>query len=171
MSTIVSFSSFLGLLIFFCTCIIHVIISAISSHITGHTHYNMEYVQCCGISERKVRIRDCINGIRTMRITVSLCFHLSHRQPVIAVFRPILMCIMRRHHPITRRVYKVPRSNSLWNNDGHHSLIKWRFVINGGMDGFSRMIVYLHCSTNNLSATMMTLFYKAIEKYGIPSRV
>ena len=33
------------------------------------------------------------------------------------------------------------------------------------------MIVYLHCSTNNISATVMTLFYEAIEKYGIPSRV
>ena len=81
------------------------------------------------------------------------------------------MCIMRCHQPITRRVYKVPGSNSPWHNDGHHSLIKWRFVINGGIDGFSRMIVYLHCSTNNLSATVMTLYYEAIEKYGIPSRV
>ena len=33
--------------------------------------------------------------------------------------------------------------------DGHHSLVNWGFVIHGGIDGFSRLIVYLHCSTNN----------------------
>ena len=47
-----------------------------------------------------------------------------------------LNSMMRRHHPITRRVYKVPGSNSLWHIDGHHSLIKWRFVVHGGIDGF-----------------------------------
>ena len=31
--------------------------------------------------------------------------------------------------------------------------------------------MYLHCSTNNRSATVMTLFHEAIQKYGIPSRV
>ena len=33
--------------------------------------------------------------------------------------------------------------------DGHHKLINWRFVIHGGIDGFSRSIVYLKCSPNN----------------------
>ena len=73
-------------------------------------------------------------------------------------------------HPI-RRVYKVPGANSLWHIDWHHKLIRWRFVIHGGIDGFSRMIVYLHCSTNNRSATVMTLFHEAVQKYGLPSRV
>ena len=82
-----------------------------------------------------------------------------------------LNSMMRRHHLITRRVYKVPGSNSLWHIDGHHSLIRRRFVIHGGIDVFSRMITYLHCSTNNLSATVMILFYQAIQKYEVPSRV
>ena len=33
------------------------------------------------------------------------------------------------------------------------------------------MIVYLHCSTNNKSSTVMTEFYEATRMYGIPSRV
>ncbi len=37
--------------------------------------------------------------------------------------------------------------------NGHHKLINWRFVIHGGIDGFSRSIVYLKCSPNNYAAT------------------
>eukprot|EP00794_Sanderia_malayensis_P008493 gene8493-9400_t len=32
---------------------------------------------------------------------------------------------------VTRRTYYVPWPNSLWHMDGHHSLIRWKFVIHG----------------------------------------
>ena len=44
-------------------------------------------------------------------------------------------------------------------------------VIHGGIDGYSRMIVYLECSTNNRSLTVYRLFRQATEEYGVPSRV
>lgn len=75
------------------------------------------------------------------------------------------------HPAITRRVYQVPGANSLWHIDGHHSLIRWRFVIHAGVDGFSRMLVYLQCSTNNRAYTVFSAFKGAIEDYGVPSRV
>ena len=34
-------------------------------------------------------------------------------------------------------------------SDGNHKLIHWNMVIHGGVDGFSRLILYLHCSNNN----------------------
>ncbi len=43
----------------------------------------------------------------------------------------------------------VPGPNSLWHIDGHHSLIRRKIVVHGGIDGYSRLIVYLHASTNN----------------------
>lgn len=49
---------------------------------------------------------------------------------------------------ITRRVYYVPGPNSLWHIGGHHSLITWGFVIHGAIDGYSRLITYLHCLTH-----------------------
>jgi len=55
--------------------------------------------------------------------------------------------------------------------DGHHKLIRWRFVIHGGIDGFSRCIVFLRCSTNNKSETVTALFLEAVNQFGLPSRV
>ena len=64
-----------------------------------------------------------------------------------------LSCLLRLHQPISRRRYSVPGPNSLWHIDGHHSLICWGFDIRGGVDGFSRLIVYLYCSANNKADT------------------
>ena len=72
---------------------------------------------------------------------------------------------------ITRRVYQVPGANSLWHIDGHHSLVRWRFIVHAGVDGFSRMLVFLQCSTNNRADTVFSAFKSAIKDYGVPSRV
>ena len=55
--------------------------------------------------------------------------------------------------------------------DGHHKLIRWGFVTHAGIDGFSRMIVYMKCSTNNRSTTVYGLFLEAVQSFGLPSRV
>ena len=49
----------------------------------------------------------------------------------------------RWRQQISRRTYSVPGPNSLWHIDGHHSLIRWRMVIHGCIDGYSRLIIYL----------------------------
>jgi len=72
---------------------------------------------------------------------------------------------------VSRRAYSVQGPNSLWHIDGHHSLVNWGFVIHGGIDGFSRLIVYLHCSTNNRKETVSHLFLSATERYHWPSRL
>ena len=69
---------------------------------------------------------------------------------------------------INRRKYNVPGPNSLWHIDGHHSLVSSEFAIHGGMDGFSRSIVYLKCTTNNRKETVCELFEGAISIFGVP---
>ena len=55
--------------------------------------------------------------------------------------------------------------------DGHHKLIRWRIVVHAGIDGYSRMIVYMKCSSNNKALTVYNLFIEATRNYGVPSRV
>lgn len=55
--------------------------------------------------------------------------------------------------------------------DGHHKLIRWNFVSHGCVDGYSRLITYLKCSTNNKASTVYDLFLMAVQKYGLPSRM
>ena len=70
-----------------------------------------------------------------------------------------------------RRTYNVPGPNSLWHIDGHHKLIRWRIVVHGGIDGYSRIPVYLHASDNNRAETVFKSFIEAVRNYGLPSRV
>lgn len=74
---------------------------------------------------------------------------------------------------VSRRKYYVPWPNSLWHIDGHHALIRWRFVVHGCCDGKSRKKLFLRCSTNNLAETVLGLFNDAIrDNRGLwPSRI
>ena len=82
-----------------------------------------------------------------------------------------LSVLLRSLTTVSRRRYTVPAPNSLWHIDGHHSLIRWRMVIHGGIDGFSRLVVYMRCCTNNWASTVLELFMDAVQQYGWPSRV
>ena len=55
--------------------------------------------------------------------------------------------------------------------DGHHKLVRWRLVTHAGIDGYSRMVVYMRCSANNRAVTVLSLFQEAVQRYGLPSRV
>ena len=77
----------------------------------------------------------------------------------------------QRSTTAVRRVYHVDEPNDVWHFDGHHKLIRWRLVTHGGVDGHSRMITFLHYSTNNTASTDLSVFTTAVQKYGLPQRV
>ena len=79
--------------------------------------------------------------------------------------------VSRLRRALHRRTYNVTSPNALWHIDGNHRLIRWRFVIHGGVDGFSRMIVFLKCSSNNKATTVFQSFQEAVLNFGLPSRV
>lgn len=101
----------------------------------------------------------------------SFGLHIQRRRVIDALHRIDPERAERWHSIIRRTPYSVPGPNSLWHIDGHHSLIRWRIVIHGGIDGYSRLIVYLHASTNNRADTVFQLFFRATQVFGVPSRV
>ncbi|XP_041862136.1 uncharacterized protein LOC121653022 [Melanotaenia boesemani] len=72
---------------------------------------------------------------------------------------------------IQRRTYSVPSPLALWHVDGNHKLIRWRIVIHGGIDGYSRKIMFLNASNNNRATTVLQAFLGAVQKFGLPIRV
>ena len=70
-----------------------------------------------------------------------------------------------------RHVYSVPYLNSLWRLDGNHKLIRWRVVFHHFIDGFSRLIIFCRCYTNNNAETVLSSYSEAIHKCGRPRRL
>lgn len=72
---------------------------------------------------------------------------------------------------VVRRTYSVPAPLSLLHVDTNHKLIRYGMVLFGGIDGFSRKILYLQAANNNKAVTALNFFLEAVQKHGVPSRV
>ena len=77
----------------------------------------------------------------------------------------------RRCRTVHCRVYNVSGPLALWHLDGNHKLIRWRFVVHGCVDGYTRIPVFLKCSNNNKALTVLNVFRQAVDDWGLPSRV
>ena len=77
----------------------------------------------------------------------------------------------RRRRALRRREYSVATPNELWHIDGYHKLVRWKLVVHGGIDGFSRVPVYLNVAPNNKADTVLHAFSQAVGRYGLPLRV
>ena len=52
-----------------------------------------------------------------------------------------------------------------------NSFLRWRLVMHGGIDEYSRLVVFLRCSSNNRAATAANLFLSATLEFYWPSPV
>lgn len=76
----------------------------------------------------------------------------------------------RTRGTIERCRYHVRYPNAIWHVNGYMSFSRWGFVVHGAMDGFSRLIAYLHCSTNNYAETVLSHIISAGEQCGFSPR-
>jgi len=77
----------------------------------------------------------------------------------------------RKKTATKRRVYNVLGPHHLWHMDGNHKLSRFHLVVHAAIDGFSRACVFIHCSDNNNSSTVIHHFLPAVAEYGCPSRL
>ncbi|XP_057300890.1 uncharacterized protein LOC130635548 [Hydractinia symbiolongicarpus] len=82
----------------------------------------------------------------------------------------LLMRSLQRN-VVRRRKYSVAAPRSLWHIDGNHKLIRWSIVIHGGIDGYSRRLMFLSCGSSNKATVVLDLFLTAVQNFGLPSRV
>ena len=77
----------------------------------------------------------------------------------------------RSQKRLHRRISNVQGPNYLWHIDTNHKLVQWYFIITGVVDGFSRLPVGLSCTDNKKACAILQCFLKAVENYGLPSRL
>ena len=114
-------------------------------------------------NDGEVMVTDHLQGasVRVPRCEIRESIHRIHP---LGTAQRTLTTVKRRNH-------YVEAPNKVWHMDGNHKLIRWKFVIHGAVDGYSRVIVMLKCSTNNRTGTVLAPFLQAVSVYGLPSKL
>ena len=100
-------------------------------------------------------------GLRVGKETVRL--YLRARDPV-AVDN-------RRGHRLHRRTYYCRGPNDQWHADGYDKLKRYGIAISGCIDGYSRRLIWLRCSSSNNDPRIIgTYFLDAVTNLNMCPR-
>lgn len=79
----------------------------------------------------------------------------------------------RRRNRLMRRIYINPGSNFMWHVDSYDKLKAYGMCINGAIDGFSRLIVWLHAHSTNSNPKVIASYFIAevAKKMGTAAKI
>jgi len=78
----------------------------------------------------------------------------------------------RRTNAIKRRVYDSKGPGDIYHIDGNDKLKKWGICIHGGIDGFSRKLLWLKASTTNNNPVAIAHYYiQSLEANGFSPKI
>jgi hypothetical protein len=77
----------------------------------------------------------------------------------------------RSRRVLKRRAYISRGPHYVWHIDGNHKLDRYNFVVEGGIDGCTRTVVFLKCADNNTAHSCFEAFLPAIDEYQCPMQI
>lgn len=117
----------------------------------------------------------CMAGYRSMWHTLRCEGYMIPRHKVESILRELDPdgCEERRAHRLKRRAYINPGPNFCWHLDGYDKIKPYGFPIHGGIDGFSRKMMWLKLTrSNNNPEVILKLYLDAVtEAGGCPKKV
>ena len=66
---------------------------------------------------------------------------------------------LRKRNRLRRRLYINPGPNFLWHVDSYDKLKPYGICINGAVDGFSRMVIWLHANTTSSNPRVISDYF------------
>ena len=75
-----------------------------------------------------------------------------------------------KYKAIRRGVYHAPHANDVWHIDGNQKLMKWHFVVHGGIPAFTSHYIP-EVPHNNHAETVLSTFQLGVNRYGLPKKL
>ena len=121
------------------------------------------------IVQNEVNTSNSLIGYREMKHIISRKYHtnVSYERVRKSILRIDPEGVfLRSKNVIRRRIYRASGPFHILHIDGHDKLKRFGFAIHGGIDGFSRRIVWLKVSTtNNDPLVVANYFLQFLERY------
>ena len=121
------------------------------------------------IVRNEVSTSNSLIGYREMKHIISRKYHtnVSYERVRKSILRIDPEGVfLRSKNVIRRRIYRASGPFHILHIDGHDKLKRFGFAIHGGIDGFSRRIVWLKVSTtNNDPLVVANYFLQFLERY------
>lgn len=80
---------------------------------------------------------------------------------------------LRHRNRLRRRMYQNPGPNFFWHVDSYDKLKPYGICINGAIDGFSRMVIWLHAYSTNSDPKVIAGYFtdEVLSKNGTATRI